>query len=326
MCWLNLSESTLNITNGDCAVSALKEAGVFGDFLPWRDVLHIGPLLPGKIMGRFEQSRVLFLSQYFGLTAKEVSEKFKSRQLYLTNLSRYQTIRLWFEHDLYDQLQLIQVLAYLSENCELQKVRWIVTDRYLGTAHSNEVHELFRFDQVVPESCWDQASGIWQALTDDSPERLEKLKFEQIDDWSFIVETFDRLKKEFPDQQTGLSRTQFIILSILSTGPMSGMALFDAYGKHEWALFMGDAVFEKELVALFHAKYPLLIVEKINQNWGDGIWSLTPIGETVLAGNENHVKLNGIDKWIGGVHLKESRCWWFNKEKNQLESRHEIPK
>ena len=320
MCWPNLSELTLNITNGDCAVNALKEAGVVGDFLPWRDVLHLGPLLPGELMGRFEQSRVLFLSQYFGLTSKEVSEKFKSRQLYLNNLSQYQTIRLWFEHDLYDQLQLIQVLAFLSTSCELQKVRWIVTNQYLGTAHTKDIQELFRFDLAVPEACWCQAPELWHTLVNESPQLWGEFNFSLLEDWPFITETFDRLKNEFPDKYTGLSLTQTLLLKTLTSASMPGMAMFEAYGKQEWAVFLGDAVFEKELAALLHAKCPLLFIETDYGDWGDDVWALTPVGIDVLIGKKNHVKLNGIDKWIGGVHLNENRCWWFNKEKNQLES------
>ena len=34
----------LNITNGDSAVEIMREAGIEGDFLPWRDVLHVEPV------------------------------------------------------------------------------------------------------------------------------------------------------------------------------------------------------------------------------------------------------------------------------------------
>ncbi len=37
-------ETILNITNDDSAVMDMQQAGVPGDFLPWRDVLHDGPV------------------------------------------------------------------------------------------------------------------------------------------------------------------------------------------------------------------------------------------------------------------------------------------
>jgi hypothetical protein len=39
---------------------------------------------------------------------------------------------------------------------------------------------------------------------------------------------------------------------------------------------------------------------------------VTPAGRRVLRGEADHVALNGIDRWIGGVHLvgEEARWRW----------------
>ena len=49
-------DNILNITNGDCAVDVMKEAGIPGSYLPWRDVLHDGPV-PEKLS--FEELLVI---------------------------------------------------------------------------------------------------------------------------------------------------------------------------------------------------------------------------------------------------------------------------
>ena len=36
----------LIITNGDDAVARMREAGIRGEILPWRDILHEGPVPP----------------------------------------------------------------------------------------------------------------------------------------------------------------------------------------------------------------------------------------------------------------------------------------
>jgi len=41
-------ESIRNITNGDFAVEIMERAGISGDILPWRNVLHMGPI-PKKL-------------------------------------------------------------------------------------------------------------------------------------------------------------------------------------------------------------------------------------------------------------------------------------
>ncbi|HEU5174445.1 MAG TPA: hypothetical protein VFT96_06825, partial [Gemmatimonadaceae bacterium] len=56
-------DATLHITNGDSAMSALRAGGVTGAIVPWRDVLHDGPVpnLPWpelrKVRARFIASR-----------------------------------------------------------------------------------------------------------------------------------------------------------------------------------------------------------------------------------------------------------------------------
>jgi hypothetical protein len=39
---------------------------------------------------------------------------------------------------------------------------------------------------------------------------------------------------------------------------------------------------------------------------------LTPVGRAVLEGTADHVRINGIDRWLGGVHLSgtEIRYRW----------------
>jgi len=42
----------LHIVNGDCAIEALKDSGIEGDFLSWLDVLHDGPVPEGLSLER----------------------------------------------------------------------------------------------------------------------------------------------------------------------------------------------------------------------------------------------------------------------------------
>lgn len=309
----------LNITNGDGAVGALQNAGIQGEFLPWRDVLHIGPLIPGDLMGRFEQSRVHFLSQYFGIPSEKVKVKFSTRKKILKGLSSYKLLRLWFEHDLYDQLQLIQILAYLSGETKLPQLRWVVTDQYIGSSNDTDIHELLRFDQPLPPQCLAEAKILWDALTQSNPNVWAEFNCSALLEWSFIEQALKRLKQEFPDRITGLSQSQSLILQLLSEQADNGAALFREYSQKEWGQFMGDAVFEKELQAMLDVSAPLLSKEEDQGSWWCDHFAITPMGLDVLNGRKNHVKINGIDKWIAGTHLKDGRCWWFNKAVNQLE-------
>ena len=49
-------KNILNITNGDCAVETMKKANIAGLFLPWRDVLHEGPVPDDLSLEEFIES------------------------------------------------------------------------------------------------------------------------------------------------------------------------------------------------------------------------------------------------------------------------------
>jgi hypothetical protein len=55
-------ETILNITNGDSAVMVMQQAGIPGVFLPWRDVLHDGPVPAGLSLEKLSEVRAQFIS------------------------------------------------------------------------------------------------------------------------------------------------------------------------------------------------------------------------------------------------------------------------
>ena len=66
---------------------------------------------------------------------------------------------------------------------------------------------------------------------------------------------------------------------------------------------MGDAVFVMYLRRLTECKAPLL-------EQSEGVIRITEAGREVLAGKHDFVRLNGIDRWLGGVHLRGAEAQW----------------
>ena len=55
--------------------------------------------------------------------------------------------------------------------------------------------------------------------------------------------------------------------------------------------------------------------------WED-LWDqevlLTEKGREVLRGDKDRVRLNGIDRWLGGVHLSEDTPWRWDAHAQTL--------
>jgi hypothetical protein len=69
----------------------------------------------------------------------------------------------------------------------------------------------------------------------------------------------------------------------------------------EEAIYLGDLSFFNILETLASAPHPLLIE--------DGKIHVTDTGRDVLAARADHIALNGIDRWLGGVHLTTAQTW-----------------
>src|SRR5215475_11934530 len=104
----------LIVTNGDSTAEALRAAGMAAEILPWRDMLHDGPVPQGLSLEALSEVRARYLAEAFAIGHAEVGSEFAARDATIRNHAKFDRIELWFEHDLYDQLQLIQVLDVLS--------------------------------------------------------------------------------------------------------------------------------------------------------------------------------------------------------------------
>src|SRR5512132_2911041 len=101
----------LHVTNGESAGNTLRHTGLGGAVLAWQDVLHEGPV-PDVPRSELLRIRAGFLSEcgWGRRTTIRSSLERRDRQLQST-LRDGRRVVLWFEHDLYDQLQLLDVLA-----------------------------------------------------------------------------------------------------------------------------------------------------------------------------------------------------------------------
>jgi hypothetical protein len=119
----------------------------------------------------------------------------------------------------------------------------------------------------------------------------------------FLSRALLRHLQQFPALRSGLSRTEQHILELAESGLHEFRELFPAAQKLEESIWMGDSTFLRYLQGLVTARQPLLL----SQN---GRFKITHFGRLVLAGKEDHVRVNGINRWLGGVHLYDGAPVW----------------
>ena len=276
-------DTTLHVTNGD---STVEKLGV--DALPWRDVLHEGPVVPN---GRARRAEFLGVDE---------SEFARRDEVLDTHDGDYM---LWFEADLYDQLQIAEILARLRD-VDPGRIALVQIGEHIGIPHFGGLGELTTEQlHALPAVHLSNDSirlGVqaWDALTAAEPHGL--LEVGSTSELRFMGEAFKRLAQEYPWRRDGLSLSE---RRLLAGTPGTKYELFARAWRKEARPFMGDTF----AFAALERLAPLLDDD-------EGVLRLNEHGEQVLGGEEEFV----TERWIGGVHVTSETPWRWDDAREAI--------
>ncbi len=250
----------VHITNGDSVAALLRRWAGEPRLIVWRDVLHEGPVLPGLTLEQQSVNRAAFL----GVPVKE----FEARDRQMRLLAQRDSIWLWFEDDLYDQLQLLQIFDFLhAEN--------ITTAFYIDiprTLALDQMASLAANKKPLSAEAFALGAKAWKAFTEGT---IETLLAEELSAIPHLRAAIERLIEHYPDAD-GFNRIERTILNFV---PDSAVNLFARYQATEPRPFLGDTVFFEYLRGLA----PLVEADR------HGVYART--GATARTPRE---------RWVGG--------------------------
>ena len=314
-----LDAAALHVTNGDSAAAGIRATGLADRILPWRDALHEGPVPAGVSDPELRRLRAGFLAGDVAAERDAIERWLEHRDETLA-ANRHADYVLWFEADLYDQLQLAQILARLGElDVPSGRITLICIGEHAGIAHFGGLGELEPEQLVLlPErvatgldaSALALASAAWAAFRADDPRGLAPVATARSGELRFLPEAFERLGREYPSTRDGLSLTERRVLAAVADGAATAGEAHVHAARKEARPFLGDLLLFRIVDRLAAGASPLLLAEPAGAAAVGTRLGLTPAGERVLRGAADHVDLNGIDRWVGGVHLTGNRVHW----------------
>jgi len=314
----------LIITNGDAAADLLHAAGRQATILPWRDVLHEGPLVAGPIEA-CSAARVGYLAQRFHLPADDLAAQFSERDRLMRGATAFDTIELWFEHDLYDQLQLMQVLATLADANRGTGVMLVQADDFLGAQRADTILRFASRARRITDMDLAAAREAWSELTQPNPRATAARAGAAPGRFPYLRPALRRFLEELPAPESGLTRTEAAILSGVAGGTASPKRLFAEVIRQEEAAFMGDLSFFRLIDDLAFAAVPLLaglapprVGLSDEERIDEAGLELTEAGGAVLAGNADRIALSGIERWWAGTLLTGRDVWRYDREAHKL--------
>jgi hypothetical protein len=125
-----------------------------------------------------------------------------------------------------------------------------------------------------------------------------------------------------PSRNNGLSRIENKALDLIANGAVAFKSMFPKFAREEPDFGLGDAQFWSVLRALGSAQDPLITISGSDSSdpgkFLDASMELTDTGRDVLNGKRDAVEINGIDRWLGGVHLGVGQVWRWDEENGTI--------
>lgn len=309
----------LHVTNGDIAADLIKLSGVAGDVSITADVLHEGPAPAGLPPERWRKVRARFLAESGYSDYDECLAQLTRWDRMVEGYAAYDEVVLWFEHDLFDQLLLIRLLDWFAGRSlgrtELSLIcigdfPGVTPFHGLGQLNPRQMATLVDRKKRVYEGQKLLARDAWRAFCAPDPTGIEEVLRRDTTPLPFLAGALRRHLEEFPSVASGLSRTEHQALRGVAAGHATFDELFRAVQKMEERVFMGDSSFLRNLRELAAGSRPLLRLEPAPQGLHAQRISLTTTGRDVLEGRDDWVHVHGIDRWVGGVHLRGTEAAW----------------
>lgn len=319
----------LFITNGDSAGEMLRKGFDATEVLPWRDVLHDGPVPMTESLEELSETRADFLAERGWGDPDVLRENFQARDRGLAHHETFESVTLWFEHDLYDQLQLIQILAWFAENPRSGDALSLVqADDFLGTQTPEKLVELAPKARLITDDQLVLATKAWKAFRQQTPSAWAALLEEDTAALPYLDVAVRRMLQELPNAQSGLARTQHQILVAINDGIATPKRLFGAVGKLEEAAFMGDWSFwtwldelasgDNALIAPLQGRFSPELSHEEFTAYIENPLQLTQPGLQVLAGAADYCAAAVIDRWMGGTHITNDNLWRWDDQTGAL--------
>lgn len=307
---------SLILTNGLAAIEALERSNILGRKEEWLEVLHEGPIPLTSSTEELNRIRAKHISSLGWSSEEAAFNRFQKRDRLLNHANDHPELFLFFEHDLYDQLQLIQILNTLADLPEwLDKTKLIQSNAFISTLNTTAVKTLFDSPVALTAAHINLGQQAWSAFRQNTPKALDELLNEDLSLLPYLKSSLLRIRQEFPDPTQGLGRTERQILEAVADNNNDTASLFRSNQAKEEAAFMGDASFFNIVERLSKGQKPLLKIESsdhlLNQTStvkpktlkGCCIY-LTDTGKSALEKRFNRLTDLPAPYWIGGSKIE----------------------
>jgi len=305
--------SLLHITNGDSLTDRLKSLELKGDIITWREMLCEGKTLTNVGSESFWKTRFEFLNKNYKVTKSWFVEKTLKEYRSLCNHKQQDQIVLWFEYDLFCQINMLAVISWLKTHRKYAHISLVCsgdeddTDKMygLGEVSDEKLLELYENRKELSMNDIEYADYVWQLYCSDNPIRLENLTDFKNYQYDYLSEAIKAHLKRFPTIKNGLNDVENQVLQLsFDKKPKSKRELLRTVLTNQGVYGFGDSQFDRiitNLKPLYSSFNPVRLTKK---------------GKEILDGKTSYYSsIQDNDAYLGGA-LKYN--FLYNTESDRI--------
>ena len=305
--------SLLHITNGDSLTDRLKSLDLKGDIITWREMLCEGKTLTNVGSESFWKTRFEFLNKNYKVSKSWFIEKTLKEYRSLCNHKQQDEIVLWFEYDLFCQINMLAVISWLKTHRKYANITLVCsgkeddTDKMYSLVELEDDYllQLFEKRSELKQDDIEYADYVWQLYCSDNPIRLENLTDFKNYQFEYLSDAIKAHLKRFPTIKNGLNELENHILKLsVEEKPKSKKQLMNTILTNQGVYGFGDTQIERiitTLKPLYHSFNPVRLTKK---------------GKEILEAQTSYYAcLQDNDAYLGGA-LKYN--FLYNSESDRI--------
>lgn len=311
----------LHIVGGDTAAGSLKAALRLShdQLLVNEDPLSCGPAPDTDDLSVWRSTRENFLRDMYvdwpDFSFDDYEYADNGLLMNAKRLSQEDDIVVWADLGLPDQLLLAWVIFLFDRlSVGFSKLRVVQFEKLLPRQRVLSMGELSPEDirNYCPEPRQldlqdvEELRRTWRVYTNNDPTALSKYVTGG-SPLPVLHRALSQLLYRYPDVRSGVGVWDERLLHYtLEEGPAAARVIAYTFGISESSDCVGDQYLFRRLIGMGNVELtsPLISVTGGTRTMRGCEVKLTAFGQSVLSGKANNVHENGIDDWIGGVHLR----------------------
>ena len=308
----------LHVVEGDSAGGSLKVALRLrsDQFLVNKDPISYGPAPATDDLSVWRATRERFIGDFFAQGPDFRFNKDDEIDLLMNaeRLCKEDQVVVWVACTVPEQLLLAWVV-FLYDRLKLDLSNLsVVQFEYLrprercyvmGELRHEYIHKFGPTARHLRSEEVEELRRAWRVYTSSDPADLSRYVADP-GPMPFLHQAISQLVYRYPDLRSGISIwEQRLLRDTVEEGPETVSVVGHTMIFSDTLDRVGDGYLFRSLIDLGSADLasPLVSITGDTRAMRFCEVELTSFGQKVLAGEANHVKENGIDDWIGGVHL-----------------------